>query len=113
MMEELNPESARVLALASQFQAALESQFNRMNDGIFHATDVERTVEVEINGYQWLTGIKIEKGLLDLGVETVNARVNEALHNAQQAVGAYNKVAGEQLTEVLDQLSRQINRGPV
>jgi DNA-binding protein YbaB len=112
-MEELNPESARVLALASQFQAALEGQFNRMNDGTFTATDEAETVEVKINGYQWLTGIKIEKGLLDLGVETVNARVNEALQNAQHAAGAYNKVAGEQLTEVLDQINRAMNQRPV
>ncbi|HTQ18750.1 YbaB/EbfC family nucleoid-associated protein [Mycobacterium sp.] len=108
MMEELNPESFKVLAVLSQFQAALESQFNQMGEGVFRATDAERTVHVEINGYQWLTSLKIESGLLDQGYQLVEARINEALQNAQQAAQAYTKVSGDQLNAVLGKLAEQL-----
>jgi DNA-binding protein YbaB len=111
-MSEVNPETAKIVTLASQFQAVLEGEFNRMSEGTFRATDETKTVQVTINGYQWLTGIKIEKGLLDLGYETVNARVNQALLNARQAAGAYNQVAGEQISAVLDQVNRAMHQGP-
>ncbi|RFD27259.1 secretion protein EspL [Mycobacterium uberis] len=111
---DLDPTQARTLALLGQFQSALDGQFNRMNDGVFKASDREKTVEVTINGYQWLTGIRIESGALrELGHEVVAARINEALQNAQGAATAYNEVAGEQLATKLSALSRAISEPPL
>jgi DNA-binding protein YbaB len=111
-MSDVNPETAKILTLASQFQAVLEGEFNRMSEGTFRASDSTQTVQVSMNGYQWLTALKIEQGLLELGYEQVNARINEALQNARHAAGAYNQVAGEQMSAVLDQVTRAMHQGP-
>jgi hypothetical protein len=37
---------------------------------------------VTLNGHSWLTDVFIEDGLLRLGAETVEARINEALQKA-------------------------------
>ncbi|CKN36679.1 ESX-1 secretion-associated protein EspL [Mycobacterium tuberculosis] len=109
-MDELDPHVARALTLAARFQSALDGTLNQMNNGSFRATDEAETVEVTINGHQWLTGLRIEDGLLKkLGAEAVAQRVNEALHNAQAAASAYNDAAGEQLTAALSAMSRAMN----
>jgi|SRR6185437_14835963 len=108
-MSQLNANSAKILALTGQMQAVLEGQLNLMNDGVFRATDEEKTVRLEMNGHQWLTSIKIEQGLLKQGYEVVASRINEALQNAQKAAGSYNEVAGEQLSAVMDKISQQMN----
>lgn len=111
-MDELDPHVARALTLAARFQSALDGTLNQMNNGSFRATDEAETVEVTINGHQWLTGLRIEDGLLKkLGAEAVAQRVNEALHNAQAAASAYNDAAGEQLTAALSAMSRAMNEG--
>lgn len=105
-MDELDPHVARALTLAARFQSALDGTLNQMNNGSFRATDEAETVEVTINGHQWLTGLRIEDGLLKkLGAEAVAQRVNEALHNAQAAASAYNDAAGEHA------MSRAMNEG--
>lgn len=110
-MDELDPHVARALTLAARFQSALDGTLNQMNNGSFRATDEAETVEVTINGHQWLTGLRIEDGLLKkLGAEAVAQRVNEALHNAQAAASAYNDAAGEQLTAALSAMSRAMNK---
>lgn len=63
-MDELDPHVARALTLAARFQSALDGTLNQMNNGSFRATDEAETVEVTINGHQWLTGLRIEDGLL-------------------------------------------------
>lgn len=110
---EIPPDVAEVLALAGQFQTALDGTLNQMNTGSFRGTDEARTVEVTINGHQWLTGIRIDDGLLnEVGAEVVGARVNEALQNAQASASAYNEVAGEQLAAALEAMSKSTNQGP-
>src|SRR5262249_57584338 len=95
---ELDPGLAQTLALMAQFQSALQGQFNQMTDGGYRASDNTQTVEVTINGYQWLTALRIQDGLLkEIGAAGVAARINEALHNAQGAANAYNEVAREKL----------------
>lgn len=64
-MDELDPHVARALTLAARFQSALDGTLNQMNNGSFRATDEAETVEVTINGHQWLTGLRIEDGLLE------------------------------------------------
>lgn len=112
---EIPPDVAQVLALAGRFQSALDGTLNQMNTGSFRGTDDEETVEVTINGHQWLTGVRIEDGLVKkLGAEAVGARVNEALQNAQSTASAYNDAAGQQLSAALSamsQMSQTINKG--
>jgi DNA-binding protein YbaB len=110
---ELDPGPALTLALLAKFQSATEGQFNQMAGGEYTARDAERTVEVTINGFQWLTKIKIETGLLkEIGAIAVGARVNEALQNAQGAATAYNDVAGEELIATLEAITNMINNPP-
>ncbi|KJX75909.1 YbaB/EbfC family nucleoid-associated protein [Mycobacterium lepromatosis] len=110
---DLDPMQAQIIALLGQFQSALDGQCNQMNDGVFKASDQEKTVEVTINGYQWLTDIHIESGALrEFGHEVVADRINAALQNAQSAATAYNEAAREQLAARLSALSRPISEPP-
>ncbi|WP_373234399.1 YbaB/EbfC family nucleoid-associated protein [Mycobacterium marinum] len=111
---EMDPQVAQVLALAGRFQSALDGTLNQMNTGTFRGTDDTETVEVMINGHQWLTGVRIADGLLkEVGSEVVGARINQALKNAQAAASKYNDVAGQQLTEMLASMSQTMNNGMV
>ncbi|BBX75575.1 ESX-1 secretion-associated protein EspL [Mycobacterium shinjukuense] len=113
-MDEIDPHVAQVLALAARFQSALEGTLNQMNTGSFRGADEEGTVEVTINGHQWLTGVRIQDGLVKkLGAEAVGVRVNEALQNAQSAATAYNDAAGQQLVAALSAMSKTMNQGSV
>jgi DNA-binding protein YbaB len=110
---ELDPGPAQTLALLGKFQSAMEGQMNQMAGGEYKASDTEKSVDVTLNGYQWLTKLCIQPGLLkEIGADGVAARVNEALQNAQQAASAYNEVAGEQLVATLDAISKAIINPP-
>lgn len=109
---EMEPHVAAALALAARFQQALEGTLNQMNRGAFRGTDEAESVEVTINGHQWLTGVRINDGLIkELGAEAVGARVNEALQNAQAAASKYNDAAGEQLTAALAAMGKAAGAG--
>jgi DNA-binding protein YbaB len=109
---DLPPHVAQALALAGRFQSALDGTLNQMNTGSFPGHDEERTVEVTINGHQWLTGVRIDDGLIkELGAEAVGARVNEALMNAQSAASKYNDAAEQQLAAALEAMSQTMNKG--
>lgn len=82
MTEDMHPQVAAVLLQAQRLQTLMDDQLAKMADETFTATDEARTVEVTLNGHQWLTDVFIEEGLLRLGAETVAARINEALQNA-------------------------------
>lgn len=106
MSMEFEPHVARALSVAARFQSALDSQLNQMNNKSFRAFDQTKTVEVSINGHQWLTGLRIEDGLLkELGAEMVGTRINEALRNAQNAATLHNTAAEEVLAVTLSALS--------
>lgn len=81
-MIEMQPEVAAVLQQAQRLQSVMDEQLAKMNTESFTATDEAKTVEVTLNGHHWLTDLFIEDGLLRLGAETVEARINEALGNA-------------------------------
>lgn len=104
---DMDPHVAQALTLAARFQSALEGTLNQMNTGNFHGTDEEKTVEVTINGHQWLTGVRIDDGLIkELGPEAVGMRVNEALQNAQAVATKYNDASSQQLTAALEAMSK-------
>ena len=81
-MIEMHPEVAAGLQQAQRLQSVMDEQLAKMNTESFTATDEAKTVEVTLNGHHWLTDLFIEDGLLRLGADTVEARINEALGNA-------------------------------
>ena len=99
MTIEMHPQVAEALRQAQLFQSALEDQQHRTNTETFTATDEDKTVEVTLNARLCLTGLYIEDGLLRLGAETVEQRVNEALLNAQAAATAAIDAEQERLIE--------------
>lgn len=80
----MHPQVAAVLAQAQRLQSVMDDQLAKMNTQTFTASDETETVEVTLNGHSWLTDVFIEGGLLRLGAETVQARVNEALQKAME-----------------------------
>ncbi|MBY0442620.1 MAG: YbaB/EbfC family nucleoid-associated protein [Mycobacteriaceae bacterium] len=101
MTGSMHPQVSEVLEQAQQFTSALEEQMHWMDTESFKSTDEEKTVEVSLNGRHWLTGLHIEDGLLRLGAETVGARINQALSNAQKAATEAVEAKREALIEGL------------
>ncbi|GJO37969.1 YbaB/EbfC family nucleoid-associated protein [Mycobacterium marinum] len=109
----LDPTAARALSLMTQFQSTLQGRVHHMNNGVFKACDEAKSVQVTLNGYQWLTGIRIENGLLKtLGAQGVAERVNEALHNAQRAVSVFDEHSDRTLFDTLATISAAIGQPP-
>jgi DNA-binding protein YbaB len=78
----MHPEVAAVLRQARRLQSVMDDQLAKMNTETFTATDDEESVEVTLNGHHWLTDVFINDGLLRLGPEIVQNRVNEAIQKA-------------------------------
>ena len=85
MTDDMHPDVAAVLHQAQKLQAIMDEQLHKMNSHTFTATDESKTVEVTLNGHHHLTGSFIEDGLLRLGAQAVEQRLNEALQNATEA----------------------------
>ena len=88
MTDDMHPEVAAVLQQAQQLQSIMDEQLHKMNSQTFTATDEAETVEVTLNGHHHLTGAFIEDGLLRMGAQAVEQRLNEALQNATAAASA-------------------------
>jgi len=98
-----HPQVAQALEQLEKFNQILEDQMHLTNTGSFTATDQAKTVTVTINGNHLLTGMFIEEGLLRLGAETVEQRINEALVHAQaQATAAINGQQHQLITALVD-----------
>jgi DNA-binding protein YbaB len=93
----MHPEVAAVLQQAQRLQSLMDDQLHKMNSQTFTATDESKTVEVTLNGHHHLTGAFIEEGLLRLGAQTVEQRLNEALQNATAAATASIEADRERL----------------
>lgn len=78
----MHPEVAHVLRQAQELQSLMDDQLRKMNNETFTAMDATETVEVTLNGHHWLTGVYIEQGLIRLGAEVIESRLNEALRKA-------------------------------
>lgn len=78
----MHPEVAAVLRQAQRLQSVMDDQLAKMNTETFTATDDQESVEVTLNGHHWLTDVFINDGLLRLGAEAVQNRVNEAWEKA-------------------------------
>jgi len=104
-MTDMHPQVAAVLQQAQRLQAAMDDQLAKMNTETFTATDEARTVEVTLNGHHWLTDLFIEDGLLRLGAETVQARINEALANATARAVESIQLDRERLNELVTEIT--------
>lgn len=82
MTTEMHPHVAAVLHQADRLLSLMDDQLHKMKSEKFTATDETETVEVTLNGHQWLTDVFINDGLLRHGSETVAQRLNEALAKA-------------------------------
>jgi DNA-binding protein YbaB len=97
----MDPQVAAVLAQTDQLQSMLDDQLFKMRTETFTATDESETVEVTLNGHHWLTGLFIQDGLLRLGAETVQQRLNEALQDASARATASIDADRERLNAMI------------
>ncbi|HEX2283558.1 MAG TPA: YbaB/EbfC family nucleoid-associated protein [Mycobacterium sp.] len=108
MTEEMHPQVAAVLRQAQQLQSIMDDQLHRMNNQTFTATDESETVEVTLNGHHHLTGAFIQDGLLRLGVQTVEQRLNEALQNATAAATASIEADRERIDAAVAEITADL-----
>jgi DNA-binding protein YbaB len=85
---EMHPQVSSVLRQAERLLSIMDDQLHKMKSEKFTATDEAHTVEVTLNGHQWLTDVFINEGLLRHGCETVAQRLNEALRKASAKAAA-------------------------
>ncbi|HEX2213437.1 MAG TPA: YbaB/EbfC family nucleoid-associated protein [Mycobacterium sp.] len=105
MTEQMHPQVAAVLAQAQRLQSIMDEQLHRMNTQTFTGTDESETVAVTLNGHHHLTAAFIEGGLLRLGVETVQQRLNEAVQNATAAASASVEADRERIDAAVAQIA--------
>jgi DNA-binding protein YbaB len=98
---EPHPQATAVMDEMKKFSGVLEGALMKQAGGSFTAKDETETVEVVINGDRVITQLSIEDGLLRLGAETVQDRINEALMMAQAKATANAEALGEATSEAL------------
>jgi hypothetical protein len=101
----MHPQVAAALEQLQRFNSALETQMQRTATGSFSGSDETETVEVTIDGHRCLTGVHIEDGLLRLGAETVEQRINEALGRAQATATQATQAQQEELMSSLSEMA--------
>jgi DNA-binding protein YbaB len=107
----MHPQVAAVLKQAQRLQSLMDDQLAKMNTETFTATDEAETVEVTLNGHQWLTGVFIEDGLLRLGTATVEGRVNEALQKASLQASESIEADRERIDAVVAEITADMEDG--
>jgi DNA-binding protein YbaB len=110
--EDMHPQVAAVLRQAQRLQSLMDDQLTKMNTQTFTATDESETVEVTLNGHHWLTDVFIEDGLLRLGAETVQGRINEALQKAADIASTSIEEDRERIDAVVAEITSDLNNGP-
>lgn len=109
MTEDMHPEVAAVLRQAQRLQSLMDEQLNKMAGESFTARDEAETVEVTLDGHQWLTDVFIEEGLLRLGADTVASRVNEALQNAGADAAASIEADRERIDSAVAEITSELD----
>jgi DNA-binding protein YbaB len=112
MADDMHPEVAAVLKQAQRLQALMDEQLSKMDSESFTATDESETVEVTLNGHHWLKDVFIEDGLLRLGANTVEQRLNEALQNATADATASIDADRERLDAVVAEITADMTDEP-
>ena len=108
MTDDMHPEVAAVLRQARRLQSLMDEQLDKMATASFIASDEHDTVEVTLNGHQWLKDVYIQDGLLRLGAEEVEHRVNEALHKASAEASASIDADRERIDAVVAEITAEI-----
>jgi DNA-binding protein YbaB len=107
---EPHPQATAALDEFKKLNDVLENALKQKGTGSFSATDQTKTVEVVINGDMVVTQVHIEDGLLRLGAETVQDRINEALIMAQaDATASIDEMAGatfEAMAEMINSMQK-------
>lgn len=109
MTDDMHPQVAAVLKQAQRLQSLMDDQLSKMAGESFTGTDESETVEVTLDGHHWLTDVFIDDGLLRLGAQTVEARVNEALQvagaKASESIEADRERIDAAVTEITSDLT--------
>lgn len=87
----------------------MDDQLDKMENGSFTAADKTDTVEVTLNGHHWLKDIYIQDGLLRLGAETVEQRVNEALVKAGAEASASIDADRERIDAAVAEITAEMS----
>jgi DNA-binding protein YbaB len=109
MTAQIHPQVAEALRQAQQFQSTLDDHLHRTDTGTVTATDETESVEVTLDGHGWLAGLAIEPGLLRLGADAVEERINDALRTAVAAAAASNDAEDERLVASLAEITGSLN----
>ncbi|WP_135451389.1 YbaB/EbfC family nucleoid-associated protein [Mycobacterium sp. DL99] len=105
MTEEMHPQVAAVLRQAQQLQSLMDDQLHKMNTETFTAADEAKSVEVTLNGHHHLIDVYIKDGLLRLGAQAVEQRLNEAIRKATGAATASITADRERLDAMVAELT--------
>ncbi|MDF3342161.1 YbaB/EbfC family nucleoid-associated protein [Mycolicibacterium septicum DSM 44393] len=105
MTEEMHPQVAAVLRQAQQLQSLMDDQLHKMNSETFTAADEAKSVEVTLNGHHHLIDVYIKDGLLRLGAQAVEQRLNEAIQKATAAATASIEADRERLDAMVAELT--------
>jgi DNA-binding protein YbaB len=108
--DDMHPEVAAVLRQAAQLQSLMDEQLHKMNNETITATDEAETVEVTLDGHHHLTGTFIADGLLRLGAQTVEQRVNEALQNATAVATESSELDRERIDAAVADITADLQR---
>jgi DNA-binding protein YbaB len=109
---DMHPEVAAVLRQAARLQSLMDEQLTKMDSETFTASDESETVEVTLNGHHWLKDVYIQDGLLRLGSETVEDRLNEALQNANADATDSIEADRERLDAVVTEITTDLTDKP-
>ena len=112
MTDDMHPEVAAVLRQARRLQSLMDEQLDKMATESFTASDETETVEVTLNGHHWLKDVYIQDGLLRLGAEAVEQRVNEALQKASADATASIDIDRERIDAVVAEITAEIDDKP-
>lgn len=105
--DDMHPEVAAVLRQAQRLQSLMDDQLHKMANETFTASDETDTVDVTLDGHHNLKSIFIEDGLLRLGAEVVQQRLNEALQKATALASASIEADRERIDEVAARITAE------
>ncbi|MGE2732097.1 YbaB/EbfC family nucleoid-associated protein [Mycolicibacterium vaccae] len=109
MTDDVHPEVAAVLKQARRLQNLMDEQLEKMASDSFTASDATDTVEVTLNGHHWLQDVHIHDGVLRLGADTVEHRVNEALQKANGEAAASIDADRERIDAVVAEITAELS----
>lgn len=109
-MEFEHPQATAVLSEMKKFSDVLEGALTQKSTGSFAAKDETETVEVVLDGDMVIKQLFIEDGLLRLGAETVQDRINEALMMAKVKATAnldsMREATSDAISEILNSMQK-------